>query len=176
MEHFVAGRLSSMKAAYDELLARDPRFAQRDKLAPGYAALGTHHLERDELAQARAAFARALWLAPDAEDAAALRAQLAFVDAELALSRGVVDLHGYQQALELDGSERVLDVGTGSGYQAALLARLAREVWSVEIVPELADAARIRLRRLGVRNVHVMLGDGSMGWSAAAPSKAPRPR
>ncbi|HTM22472.1 MAG TPA: protein-L-isoaspartate(D-aspartate) O-methyltransferase [Kofleriaceae bacterium] len=76
------------------------------------------------------------------------------------------------EALELRGDERVLDVGTGSGYQAALLGRLAREVWSIEIVPELAERARATLARAGADNVHVISGDGSMGWSRAAPYDA----
>jgi protein-L-isoaspartate(D-aspartate) O-methyltransferase len=75
-------------------------------------------------------------------------------------------------ALELDGHERVLDVGTGSGYQAAVLAELAREVWSVEIIPELARAARSRLHELGYSNVQVITGDGSVGLSERAPFDA----
>src|SRR4030066_4906 len=63
------------------------------------------------------------------------------------------------QLLELKGNEKVLEIGTGSGYQAAILAELAKEVCSVEIVPELAAAARLRLTRHGYRNVHVKQGD-----------------
>ena len=63
----------------------------------------------------------------------------------------------------------VLDVGTGSGYQAAVLARLARRVYSIEIVPELADAARERLAALGYANVEVITGDGWAGLPARAP-------
>lgn len=65
------------------------------------------------------------------------------------------------QALELQGDERVLDVGTGSGYQAALLGRLAQEVYSVELEAEVSEAARRTLSKLGLRNVHVATGDGS---------------
>jgi protein-L-isoaspartate(D-aspartate) O-methyltransferase len=75
-------------------------------------------------------------------------------------------------ALELEGHERVLDVGTGSGYQAAVLAELAREVWSVEIIPELATAARSRLQELGYPNVQVITGDGSVGLPERAPFDA----
>ncbi len=73
------------------------------------------------------------------------------------------------QALELTGSERVLEIGTGSGYQAAVLSLLAAEVYSIEIVPELGEQARGRLAELGYRNVHVLVGDGSLGWLDEAP-------
>jgi len=71
--------------------------------------------------------------------------------------------------LELRGTERVLEVGTGSGYQAAVLAHMAAEVHSVEILPELAGQARVSLNRLGLSNVHCHLADGSLGWPNAAP-------
>jgi protein-L-isoaspartate(D-aspartate) O-methyltransferase len=76
------------------------------------------------------------------------------------------------ELLELDGSEKVLEIGTGSGYQAAVLAKLAREVWSIEIVPELARRAEADLRRLGYANVHVREGDGYRGWPEQAPFDA----
>lgn len=76
------------------------------------------------------------------------------------------------QLLELDGSERVLEVGTGSGYQAAVLSRLAKEVYSIEIDPELAKRAAEQLARLGYDNVHVRAGDGFFGWPEAAPFDA----
>ena len=65
--------------------------------------------------------------------------------------------------------EAVLEVGTGLGYQTAVLARLARQVWSVEIVEELALEAEARLRRLGYANVGIRVGDGSRGWAEHAP-------
>jgi protein-L-isoaspartate(D-aspartate) O-methyltransferase len=73
------------------------------------------------------------------------------------------------QALELTGDEKVLDVGTGSGYQAAVLALLAKEVHSVEIHAGHADAARATLARLGCNNVTVHQADGSLGFAAPAP-------
>jgi protein-L-isoaspartate(D-aspartate) O-methyltransferase len=66
-------------------------------------------------------------------------------------------------------AESVLEVGTGLGYQAAVLARLAGRVWSVEIVEEFADAAKARLEALGVANVTIRVGDGSRGWPEHAP-------
>ncbi len=76
------------------------------------------------------------------------------------------------EALALDGTERVLEIGTGSGYQAALLGRLAREVFTVERVPVLARRARFVLRALGLENVHVFVGDGSLGLAPHAPYDA----
>jgi protein-L-isoaspartate(D-aspartate) O-methyltransferase len=76
------------------------------------------------------------------------------------------------EALELAGSERVLEIGTGSGYQAAVLSRLAREVISIESHTSLALAAQERLARLGYANVHVHNGDGSLGFADAAPYEA----
>ncbi|MBI2885058.1 MAG: protein-L-isoaspartate(D-aspartate) O-methyltransferase [Candidatus Omnitrophica bacterium] len=74
--------------------------------------------------------------------------------------------------LRLQGHERVLEIGTGSGYQTALLARLALEVYSVERLPELAETARERLARIGALNAHLHIGDGSLGWAAHAPYDA----
>lgn len=73
---------------------------------------------------------------------------------------------------ELDGDERVLEVGTGSGFQTALLARLAGEVYSIERVEPLAERARERLREMQVEGVRVRTGDGSRGWPEAAPFDA----
>lgn len=71
--------------------------------------------------------------------------------------------------LELQGDERVLEVGTGSGYQAAILAHLTREVFTIEFDHRLAQRAEETLRRLGFANVHIFSGDGSLGWPVAAP-------
>ncbi len=76
------------------------------------------------------------------------------------------------ELLALTGVERVLEVGTGSGYQAAILAKLASEVHTVEILPELAERARATLQSLGLQNVHVHFADGSQGWPQAAPYQA----
>ena len=76
------------------------------------------------------------------------------------------------EALELEAGERVLEIGTGSGYAAAILGRIAREVYSVERIDWLAKEASERLSRLGFRNVHVHHGDGTLGWSEHAPYDA----
>jgi protein-L-isoaspartate(D-aspartate) O-methyltransferase len=73
------------------------------------------------------------------------------------------------EALDLKGTERVLEIGTGSGYQAAILSLLCKEVFSVEVIDELAQSARARLERLGYDNVHVSTGDGYAGLPEHAP-------
>jgi len=76
------------------------------------------------------------------------------------------------EALRLGGTERVLEIGTGSGYQTALLSRLVAQVFTVERVRALALAAQQALRAAGAGNVSVLLGDGTLGWSAYAPYDA----
>jgi protein-L-isoaspartate(D-aspartate) O-methyltransferase len=76
------------------------------------------------------------------------------------------------EALELKGTERVLEIGTGSGYEAAVLAELCAEVFSVEVVGDLALTARATLASLGYRNVSVLVGDGTLGWDEHAPYDA----
>ncbi|HSC29189.1 MAG TPA: protein-L-isoaspartate(D-aspartate) O-methyltransferase [Vicinamibacterales bacterium] len=73
------------------------------------------------------------------------------------------------QALDVEPDHRVLEIGTGSGYQAAVLAELVKEVYSIEIVPPLAERARETLAALGYRNVHVLTGNGYLGWPEHAP-------
>lgn len=75
-------------------------------------------------------------------------------------------------ALELKGDERVLEIGTGSGYQCAVLTLLAREVYSIERIPHLSRQAQERLRKLGLGPAHLKVGDGSLGWPEAAPFDA----
>ncbi len=76
------------------------------------------------------------------------------------------------QLLELRGPERVLEVGTGSGYQAAVLAELVKQVYTIEILPALATSAAARLKALGYTNVEVRAGDGYQGWPDRAPFDA----
>ncbi len=73
------------------------------------------------------------------------------------------------EALALEPHHRVLEIGTGSGYQTAVLAYIAREVYTVEYVPELSERARRILQDLGFTNIHFRVGDGSLGWPEAAP-------
>jgi protein-L-isoaspartate(D-aspartate) O-methyltransferase len=76
------------------------------------------------------------------------------------------------ELLALRGDERVLDVGTGSGYHAAVLARLAAHVWSIEVHPELSERAAASLAAAGIENVTLLVGDGSLGHPPAAPYDA----
>ena len=80
---------------------------------------------------------------------------------------GVHALH--LQLMELGGTERVLEIGTGSGVQTALLAHLVEHVYSIEVVPEIAQLARLSLEAFGVENVTLRVGDGSLGWEDHAP-------
>lgn len=78
----------------------------------------------------------------------------------------------YLELLELTGNERVLEIGTGSGYQTALLGTLASQVFSIERIGPLLDRAREVLQQVGVTNVSFMLGDGTFGWPQFAPYDA----
>jgi protein-L-isoaspartate(D-aspartate) O-methyltransferase len=76
------------------------------------------------------------------------------------------------EALRLKGGERVLEIGTGSGYQTAVLAEIAAEVFTVEIVAELAERARARLAGMGYANIRYRIGNGASGWREFAPYDA----
>jgi protein-L-isoaspartate(D-aspartate) O-methyltransferase len=76
------------------------------------------------------------------------------------------------ELLDLKGDEKVLEVGTGSGYESALLGELTREVYTVERVDSLSEQARKRLNEIGYKNIHFKIGDGSLGWSEFAPYQA----
>ena len=101
----------------------------------------------------------------------------AYADAALPIGHGQTISQPYMvariaEALGLAGGEKVLDVGTGSGYQAAVLAELAGEVHTIERIPELAEQARKNLAEAGYERVQVHLGDGSLGLPAEAPFTA----
>jgi protein-L-isoaspartate(D-aspartate) O-methyltransferase len=100
--------------------------------------------------------------------------ELAYVDAPLPIGHRQTISQPYivalmSQMLRLRGEETVLEVGTGSGYQAAILGRLARRVYSLERIPELAESARRALTEVGIDNVEVRVADGSAGLPEAAP-------
>lgn len=103
--------------------------------------------------------------------------RFAFDDAPLPIGDGQTISQPYivaltLEALALEPGDRVLDIGTGSGYAAALAAQIAREVYGVERVERLCQGARARLAALGVDNVHIRCGDGSLGWPEHAPYDA----
>jgi protein-L-isoaspartate(D-aspartate) O-methyltransferase len=76
------------------------------------------------------------------------------------------------QAAKPKPEHRVLEIGTGSGYQAAVLAELVKDVYTIELIPDLADEAKERLNRLAYKNIHTKTGDGYKGWPDAAPFDA----
>lgn len=98
----------------------------------------------------------------------------AYVDGPLAIGSGQTISQPYivalmTELLELDGDERVLEIGTGSGYQAAVLSRLVSMVYSIEIREELGQKAQDTLDKLGYNNIQLRIGDGYQGWPEAAP-------
>jgi protein-L-isoaspartate(D-aspartate) O-methyltransferase len=102
---------------------------------------------------------------------------LAYADGPLPIGEGQTISQPYIVALMtelalVDEGETVLEIGTGSGYQAAVLAQLAHQVYTIEILGPLARRAEARLRELGALNVHVRVGDGFLGWPDAAPFNA----
>jgi len=101
----------------------------------------------------------------------------AYEDAALPIGTGQTISQPFTQAryletLGLQGKERVLEIGTGSGYQTALLAALAEQVFTIERVRGLAETAQAALKAAGVTNVSLLVGDGTLGWSAYAPYDA----
>lgn len=101
----------------------------------------------------------------------------AYVNRPLGIGHGQTISQPYIVALmsdllDLQGDERVLEIGTGSGYQAAVLAELAAEVFTVEVVPSLADTARKALMAAGYTNIQFRVGNGREGWPEAAPFPA----
>ena len=101
----------------------------------------------------------------------------AYADAVLSLGSGRTLYEPHVVALmtsllDLQKEDKVLEVGTGSGYHAAVLARMARQVYSVEIVPPVASQARQRLHALGYHNIEIRVGDGYQGWSEKGPFDA----
>ncbi len=124
----------------------------------------------DAVLRAMASVPRHLFVAP-------ALAERAYEDCALPIGEGQTISQPYivalmAQLLELTGSERVLEIGTGSGYAAAVLSRLAGEVYTVERVAPLAQQAEARLRALGYRNIHIFHDDGSAGLPAYAPFDA----
>jgi protein-L-isoaspartate(D-aspartate) O-methyltransferase len=98
----------------------------------------------------------------------------AYEDRPLPIGRGQTISQPYivgymTEALQLEAAHNVLEIGTGSGYQAAILADIVKQVYSIEIVPDLAESARLVLAQNGYRNVEVRTGNGYLGWPDRAP-------
>lgn len=101
----------------------------------------------------------------------------AYADTPLPIGRGQTISQPYvvafmAEALALRGTERILEVGSGSGYALAVLSLLGAEAWGIELEPELHDRSAVTLHALGYRNVHLRAGDGFRGWPEAAPFDA----
>lgn len=99
---------------------------------------------------------------------------LAYIDAPLPIGNGQTISQPYivalmTELLNLEAGDSVLEIGTGSGYQAAILSQIARQVYSVERIPELAERARLALRDTGIDNVQVITGDGTQGLAEHSP-------
>ena len=104
-------------------------------------------------------------------------ASFAYADSAIAIGHGQTISQPYivgfmTQAAEIRPGDRVLEIGTGSGYQAAVLAEIVGELWSIEILAPLAERARAALDACGYDRVHVRTGDGYRGWPAEAPFDA----
>jgi protein-L-isoaspartate(D-aspartate) O-methyltransferase len=102
---------------------------------------------------------------------------MAYNDSALPLGEGQTMSQPYMvalmtESLRLKGTERVLEIGTGSGYQAAVLAELSEKVYTVERIKKLADKARVMLDRLGYKSVAIKVYDGTYGWKEMAPFDA----
>lgn len=101
----------------------------------------------------------------------------AYADSPLPIGEGQTISQPYivafmTEALQIKPGERVLEIGTGSGYQAAILSKLGAEVYTIELIATLGDRADSTLKALGYQNVHVRIGDGYKGWPEAAPFDA----
>lgn len=130
------------------------------------------HLRRQGIADVRVLDAiehvpRELFV-PDEERDEAYADRALAIDCEQTISQPTI-VAMMSAALELTGAERVLEIGTGSGYQAAVLSRLTAEVFSIERHAALSLRAAQALKNMGARNVHLRVGDGTLGWPEAAP-------
>ncbi len=159
-------------------------------IAPGCGASGTEtSIVQEEWTRARAEMVRSQLRGRDIVDPRVLEAMgrverhrfvpeyarpNAYDDGPLPIGNGQTISQPYivafmTQALEVRPEHRVLEIGTGSGYQAAILAEIVKELYTIEIVPELGARARATLDQLGYRNVQVKIGNGYLGWPEHAP-------
>ena len=159
---FAAQQDSSERESHDSLATARRRMIDRDLRGRG--------IKDSRVLAAMEAVPRHLFVAEN------LRAS-AYDDRPLPIGVGQTISQPYvvaymSELLELRGDEKVLEIGTGSGYQAAVLAQLAAEVYSIEIIPSLSESAKRVLERLGFRNVYLKVGDGFFGWDEKAPFDA----
>jgi len=124
-------------------------------------------IKDERVLQAMAKVPRHLFVPPDSQE-------FAYSDEPLPIGEGQTISQPYivaymTEAIQPEKWKRVLEIGTGSGYQAAVLAELVKEVYTVEVIPSLAEKARELLESLGYDNIHYKVGDGTLGWPEKAP-------
>lgn len=156
------------RAGVVQAMDHDPRF-ERDRRAL-WDVLRARGVTDERVLTALHAVPREWFVPPDLWDRAYENSALP-IEAGQTISQPLM-VASMTQELELTGSERVLEIGTGTGYQTAILAELAREVVTVERIESLAVEARERLEELGYTNIEFHVGDGSLGWPAGAPYDA----
>jgi protein-L-isoaspartate(D-aspartate) O-methyltransferase len=164
--------LSASFAPRPEQAVRAEQSAQEADFAQARRAMVAEQIEARGLSDPRVL--DAMDAVPRHEFVPALDRARAFEDRPLPIGLGQTISQPYIVALMTElidpqPGNRILEVGTGSGYQAAVAARIVAEVYSIELLPELASSAADRLRRLGVSNVVVRAGDGYLGWPEHAP-------
>ena len=168
-EKFITGLLAILMMGQAELVrAEDGEVKSREEMVRNQLAAGG--IRKAEVLQAMAEVPRHEFVP------ASLR-PYAYADGPLPIGHGQTISQPFivaymTQALELTKEDTVLEIGTGSGYQAAILGKLTKEVYTIEIVPPLAESARAVLSKLGFENVHVRQGDGYLGWPEKAPFDA----
>jgi protein-L-isoaspartate(D-aspartate) O-methyltransferase len=168
-EKFITGLLAILTMGQAELVrAEDGEVKSREEMVRNQLAAGG--IRKAEVLQAMAEVPRHEFVP------ASLR-PYAYADGPLPIGHGQTISQPFivaymTQALELSKEDTVLEIGTGSGYQAAILGKLTKEVYTIEIVPPLAESARAVLSKLGFENVHVRQGDGYLGWPEKAPFDA----
>jgi protein-L-isoaspartate(D-aspartate) O-methyltransferase len=166
---FITGLLAMLMMGQSELVqAEDAEVKSREEMVRNQLAAGG--IRNPEVLQA-------MTEVPRHEFVPASLRLYAYADGPLPIGHGQTISQPFivaymTQALELSKEDTVLEVGTGSGYQAAILGKLAKEVYTIEIVPPLAESAKVILSELGFENVHVRLGDGYLGWPEKAPFDA----
>ncbi len=127
-------------------------------------------VKNEQVLEAMRAVPRHLFVDPDLVDEAHRDAPLPIGEDQTISQPYIVAL--MTELAELSPGEKVLEIGTGSGYQAAVLAELGAEVWSIEIIPEMGRLARANLEATGYDSLHLRVGDGYAGWPEAAPFDA----
>ena len=144
-----------------------PRDYQKDRLAMVEEQLRGRGISDPRVLEAMGKIPRHLFVLEDYRDSA-------YEDRPLPIGEGQTISQPYMvaimtQSLELEGRERVLEIGTGSGYQTAILSELALKVFTIERIPTLTERARKALGNLGYSNISYLSGDGSRGWPEEAP-------